>query len=74
MPMLRYRVEEVKPEEIGQAQAVMLVSLWDALLKGGIEREMAEKLAVTAAGAASCNSDGCHGALARVPMGDILLR
>ena len=66
--MKRYKIEELSPEAIGQETATMLGALWHGLIKAGIEHEIAEKLAVNAAGAASCNADGCCGALARLPL------
>ena len=61
-------IEEFTPEDIGQARAAKLVALWEGLLKAGVDRGVAEKIASNVSGAASCNADGCHCALARLPL------
>jgi len=61
--MTRYRLATA--EEVGHRMATMLVSMHAELLKQGFKPEMAERIAAQVAAAASSNSDGNCGDLAR---------
>lgn len=61
--MPRYRL--AKPEEVGAEMAAMLATFNAELLNKGIDKELAMRLVERVAGAASSNSDGHCGDLAR---------
>jgi len=61
--MTKYRL--ATPEEIGCDIATTLASVHAQLLKKGFEPEIAERIAAHVASAASSNSDGWCGDLAR---------
>ena len=68
--MTRYRL--AKPEEAGSEMATILVSFHAELLRQGIDKEVAARLAERVAGAASSNSDGYCGDLARLPWESVI--
>jgi len=59
--MPKYRISEVKAEDIGKEQAEMLNALLTNLKKQGLSADLAEKMALNMAGAASSWADGCKG-------------
>lgn len=61
------RYKPVGPEETGSEMATVLVSFHAELLRQGIDKEIAVRLAERVAGAASSNSDGHCGDLMRLP-------
>ena len=54
-------------EESGVEHAKSLVAFHGELIRQGIDRELAESIALKVAGAASSNQDGHCGDIARVP-------
>jgi hypothetical protein len=63
--MSKFRL--VKPEEVGVEMADVIYSFHAELIKKGISKDTAAQIAASAAGAASSNSDGYCGDIARVP-------